>query len=543
MMWTAVILAAVSVTASTQDVSDPIVHTISGSMRGVVLPTTTSQVHAYLGVPFAEPPVGELRFRRPLQKKPWKGVLNTTTLPPLCPQLPARVNNFLLIKPTDTISEDCLYVNVFVPIKNDSSLKPVIVYLPGGAFSFGGVSLGVMDASELADRGDVIAVVVSYRLGAFGFLHMDIDDAPGNTGLYDQLLALKWVRNNIRSFGGDPGRVTLMGESAGSISVGMHLISPKSRGLFKRAIMQSGSPFTSAAVSDKSQALHRADLLSRELKCTGGEVKNDAKEVVRCLRSKSFREILNATTVFNSGDLDSFFPVFGDELLPEKPAAALKRGKLNANELLSGICEAEGDFFLYYLFNSIRDLTDIDEVRKGEMVFLIKAFITTILETDPKPMMAYYFDGMNATSGPEPVYAAASLIGDLQFGCPTVGFAKRFLRPDTTVYMYQWSQQASFVDWPEWIRPTHGDDIFFNLGSGLKLVNNATEDDIRATENFINVISTFSHTGVPKVLDNTPWPKFNEEEQYLDLRREGNVLKKRLLQDACEFWSKVRPYE
>lgn len=526
-----------------QESPDDVVQTINGPLRGVDVPTTTSSVRAYLGVPFGEPPVGDLRFKKPVPKKPWKGVYNATSQPPLCPQMPVRINNFFLVEDSDPVSEDCLYLNVFVPTKRNSSLLPVIVYLPGGGFSYGGISIGAMDTSELTARGNVITVTVGYRLGAFGFLYMGFEDAPGNMGLYDQLLALEWVKNNIRSFGGDPSRVTLMGESAGSISVGMQLISPKSKGLYKRAVMQSGSPFTAAVVSDLDQGLFRSHLLSRTLGCDGGEDKYDAETVLKCLKSKPFIDILNATESFNAGGLDSFFPVFGEDMLPETPAAALKRGIVNADELLTGICESEGDLFLYFLFNKLRDMNTIDDVMNGEMIFLIKALITSTMEVDPDPIIKYYYSGVNATQGRESVYIGSSLIGDMQFGCPTIGFAKRFLGTGRTVYMYQWSQQASFVDWPEWTRPTHGDDIFFSLGSGLKLAKNATKDDIKATENFIHILSTFSHTGVPKVLDGTTWPKFNDEEQYLDLRREGNVVKKRLLQAACEFWGKVHPYQ
>ncbi|KAH8023454.1 hypothetical protein HPB51_014703 [Rhipicephalus microplus] len=526
-----------------QESPDDVVQTINGPLRGVDVPTTTSSVRAYLGVPFGEPPVGDLRFKKPVPKKPWKGVYNATSQPPLCPQMPVRINNFFLVEDSDPVSEDCLYLNVFVPTKRNSSLLPVIVYLPGGGFSYGGISIGAMDTSELSARGNVITVTVGYRLGAFGFLYMGFEDAPGNMGLYDQLLALEWVKNNIRSFGGDPSRVTLMGESAGSISVGMQLISPKSKGLYKRAVMQSGSPFTAAVVSDLDQGLFRSHLLSRTLGCDGGEDKYDAETVLKCLKSKPFMDILNATESFNAGGLDSFFPVFGEDMLPETPAAALKRGIVNADELLTGICESEGDLFLYFLFNKLRDMNTIDDVMNGEMIFLIKALITSTMEVDPDPIIKYYYSGVNATQGRESVYIGSSLIGDMQFGCPTIGFAKRFLGTGRTVYMYQWSQQASFVDWPDWTRPTHGDDIFFSLGSGLKLAKNATKDDIKATENFIHILSTFSHTGVPKVLDGTTWPKFNDEEQYLDLRREGNVVKKRLLQAACEFWGKVHPYQ
>ncbi|KAH9368381.1 hypothetical protein HPB48_012689 [Haemaphysalis longicornis] len=142
----------------------------------------------------------------------------------------------------DPMSEDCLFLNVFVPTRNDSELMPILVYIHGGGFANGGISMKILDPPELAARGGLIVVVVAYRLGALGFLYMGVEDAPGNMGLYDQLLALHWVRDNARAFGGDADKVTIMGQSAGSISVGLHLISPKSGGLFRRAFMQSGKP-------------------------------------------------------------------------------------------------------------------------------------------------------------------------------------------------------------------------------------------------------------------------------------------------------------
>ncbi|XP_049525759.1 acetylcholinesterase-like isoform X2 [Dermacentor silvarum] len=252
--WPLVFLALSGV--SCQGDSDLTVSTSTGRLRGVLVPTTAGPVRAFLGVPFAEPPIGSARFKKPQQKKPWNGVFDATAFPPMCPQLPIRFNNYYLVKNSDRISEDCLFINVFAPINRERSLKPVVVYIHGGFFSYGGISMKLHDASELSAREELVVVTIAYRLGAFGFLSVGTEDAPGNMGLHDQILALRWIKSNANAFGGDPDRVTIVGQSAGAFSVGIHLISPKSKGLFRRAIMQSGSPFTSTLVNRKEDAAY-----------------------------------------------------------------------------------------------------------------------------------------------------------------------------------------------------------------------------------------------------------------------------------------------
>ncbi|XP_037516143.1 acetylcholinesterase [Rhipicephalus sanguineus] len=520
------------------------VNTATGCLKGTFVSTKAGPVRAFLGIPYAEPPVGPARFKRTQPKRPWAGVLNAMTLPPMCPQMPLNFNSYYLVKETDPIAEDCLFLNIYAPPTNGASGKPVVVYIHGGFFSYGGISMKLHDASELAARGDLVVVTVAYRLGAFGFLNMGTEDAPGNMGLHDQLLALRWIKRNANAFGGDPDQITLVGQSAGSYSVGVHLVSPRSRGLFRRAIMQSGSPFTSTLENSKEQARHRARVLVDTLGC--GSPEKDSRSfqtTASCMRSKNVTEILNATAGFTTQGLDGFFPVVGDDLIPLRLGKALKSRKLNARELLAGLSSAEGDGLIDFVAKGFRDNTDAADITKRTMIFFAKGMMITLLDLESQSIIDHYFGGPNVGDGIEAVHAAADLLGDSQLGCPTLGFARRFLGSDTTVFMYQFSQQPSRIGWPTWVRPTHADEIAFALGSVFKLESDVSEDDAKAAENFMHIISAFSHTGVPRVPDNTTWPKFGEERDYMEIGKEANVNKKHLLQSVCDIWEEQKPYE
>lgn len=191
----------------------------------------------YLGIPFAAPPVGELRWRAPQPVVPWSGVKQASSFAPACAQTAAWI--------TLPKSEDCLYLNVWTPAPSTGKL-PVIVWIHGGGYYGGTAAQPLYDGANLARRGAVV-VTVNYRLGIWGFFsHPELtaespDHVSGNQGIQDQIAALRWVKQNIAAFGGDPGRVTIMGESAGAISVAILTVSPLAQGLFQRAIAESGS--------------------------------------------------------------------------------------------------------------------------------------------------------------------------------------------------------------------------------------------------------------------------------------------------------------
>lgn len=222
--------------------AEPIVRTIQGPLRG----ESVGSIFRYLGIPFAQPPMGGLRWRPPAAPVAWPGVLNARSAGPACPQaaaasLPAALRNL-------PQNEDCLYLNVWAP--EGAQRLPVMVWIHGGAYRQGASSLPLYEGTPLAKQG-VIVVTLNYRVGALGFFaHPALTreaapDAPlGNYGLMDQLAALRWVQQNIAAFGGDPARVTVFGESAGGGSI-LHLMTiPEARGLFAQAIVQSGGGLT-----------------------------------------------------------------------------------------------------------------------------------------------------------------------------------------------------------------------------------------------------------------------------------------------------------
>lgn len=237
-----------------------IVKTNEGSIEGTVDQTRFFEpFYAFLQIPYAEPPV---RFKAAVPKTPWEGVYHATEFGPMCMQV-----NLLSNSP---VSENCLHLNVFtknLPVRDDSPLRPTVVYIHGGAFQLGSAS---DHKPHLLMERDVVLVTVNYRLGAFGFLALGTNAYPGNLAFKDQVLALMWVKNNIAKFGGDPNSVTLMGNSAGAFSVTAHMVSPMSRGLFHRVIAFSG-----AIVWQKKLETNYLDLarkLAAKMNCTTEKV-------------------------------------------------------------------------------------------------------------------------------------------------------------------------------------------------------------------------------------------------------------------------------
>src|SRR3712207_215533 len=202
-------------------------------------------VHVFRGIPYARPPVGELRFRPPQPPEPWAGARPATAFGSIAMQSPSPLENLFGAAERPSMSEDCLYLNIWTP-GLDGARRPVMVWIHGGAFVTGSGSTPWYDGTRFAARGDVVVVTLNYRLGAFGFLHLadligESFVGSGNAGILDQAAALAWVRDNIAAFGGDPENVTIFGESAGAMSVGTLLALPAARGLFQRAILQSGA--------------------------------------------------------------------------------------------------------------------------------------------------------------------------------------------------------------------------------------------------------------------------------------------------------------
>ena len=301
-----------------------VVTTGSGRVEGLV----EDGLHVFRGIPYAEPPVGDLRFRAPQPIKPWSGVREARSYGPYCPQLPDPVQGRIWALSGES-SEDCLTLNVWTP-GMDSARRPVMVWIHGGAFVVGAARRPVTEGAELARRGDVVVVTLNYRLGVLGWLNLENHGGEefarsGNHGLLDQVAALAWVRGNIEQFGGDPENVTVFGESAGGISVSVLLSCELGRGLFDKAIAQSGAP---NLVRSRSQS---RELAARFVEIAGAKDAYDLQRVgpenLLGAQERLFQEV---------GFDVSFGPVMDGTDVPETPLGALDEGTGESIPLLAG---------------------------------------------------------------------------------------------------------------------------------------------------------------------------------------------------------------
>jgi para-nitrobenzyl esterase len=256
---------------------------------GVVIGKKDGATSAFLAIPYAAPPTGSNRWRAPQPVTPWTAPRDATQPSKVCPQIQAGGSTI------DTRSdEDCLTVNVWTPSADPSAKLPVMFWIHGGAFVFGSGAEAYYDGSKIATAGDVVVVTINYRLGALGYLALpeltaESKDHPtsGNYGIEDQQFALQWVKDNIAAFGGDPAAVTIFGESAGGFSTCAHLIAPGSKGLFVRAISESG--LCDGLITRTLASVYpEGDLLAKTLGCT------DASTVLTCLRGKTSDALVNA---------------------------------------------------------------------------------------------------------------------------------------------------------------------------------------------------------------------------------------------------------
>src|SRR5215218_7498019 len=284
--------------------AEPTVRTMSGAVRG----RSHDVVHAYLGIPYAAPPFGPRRFGAPQPPQPWDGLRDATAYGPTVPK-PPYVPPYDLLLPEPVIpGEDCLNLNVWTPDPGGAGL-PVFVWVHGGAFVNGSGAVPVYDGATFA-RDGVVCVTINYRLGVDGFLQF-ADDGPANRGLLDQVAALRWVRDTIAAFGGDPARVTIGGESAGGWSVCSHLVAPGSRDLFAGAMIQSGScPSRSQDAADAE-----GEVVAQAVGCA------QFASAVACLRGTPVGELIDAP-------IPIVPPVAGTPFLPVAPREAVRSGDL-----------------------------------------------------------------------------------------------------------------------------------------------------------------------------------------------------------------------
>lgn len=307
--------------------------TTAGLLRG----TTDDGVLVFRGIPYARPPLGALRFAPPQPPAPWNGVREATAFGPAPLQAASPVSPGQSVGSAQ--SEDCLSLNVWTPA-TDGARRPVLVWLHGGAFVIGAGSMPMYRGAELAARGDVVVVTVNYRLGLFGYLRgIDVCGealpSTGNEGLLDQLAALAWVQAEIAAFGGDPGNVTVVGQSAGAVSISAMLAMPQVRGLFHKAILQSGATNLLQTPTTANRVMNRilTDL---------GLAPEEAGQL-RELPAAQLLDVQERVTPRSRGGF--YRPVVDGTLIPADPLAAIAAGSAAGVPLLVGTNLEEERFF------------------------------------------------------------------------------------------------------------------------------------------------------------------------------------------------------
>ena len=362
--------------------SSSAVRTASGLVQGV----DEQGVHVYKGIPFAAPPVGNLRWRDPQPVTPWPGVREAQSFAPICPQ----TGDSLPGAPPERENEDCLYLNVWTPNEAPPAKLPVMVWIYGGGWTNGSASIPNYSGESLAKRG-VVLVTIAYRLGALGFFSLPELSAEsphhtsGNYGLLDQIAALKWVHANIDGFGGDPSRVTIFGQSAGSMSVSILMCSPLAKGLFQRAIGESGGTFEPAKISSAGAGFY----------LSGAE--NDGAKAVASLGAKSVSELRAMPADKLNDAIGGSHWIVDGYVLPTEPYRIFESGRQNDVPLLVGTNADEG-------------LPFMDGMKTSAVTF--DSDVAKVFGPLPPELMAAY----RPRTGDAAFAAFAHLQRDLRFG-------------------------------------------------------------------------------------------------------------------------------
>jgi para-nitrobenzyl esterase len=396
----------------------PVAQTTAGAVRG----SRDGAIHSFKGIPYAAPPVGPLRFRPPAPLPPWEGVRDALDFGPSCPQPAERPEGWA---PEPSLSEDCLYLNVWTPGTGDGKRRPVLVWMHGGGFSIGSGSWPVYDGTALARRGDAVVVTINHRLGILGYLHLkELAGAEftssGNAGMLDLVMALEWVRDNIAAFGGDPGNVTIFGESGGGAKVSTLIAMPAARGLFHRAAIQSGPGLR---VKPPGQAAETARTIAVEI--CGGAFDLAALQAAPIERLREAQGKLG-----RGAGAFAFSPVLDPDAIPEHPGDAIRNGSAADVPMIVGCNRDEATLFLAMNPGGNGQSLDSDDGLRARLVPL-GAEAGTIVET---------YRRTRPESSPKDLLVAIE--SDRMMRIPSIKLAERKLaggKAPVFMYLFRWA--------------------------------------------------------------------------------------------------------
>ena len=496
--------------------ANPLIQTDAGWIEGARSASGTS----YWGIPFAAPPVGELRWKAPAPVTPWSGVRPAQQAGHACTQDASRPP-----AGAPNSDEDCLYLNVHVPdnLPPDGT-APVMVWIHGGAWLNGAGSQ--YDGSTLAQATGSVVVTLNYRLGVFGSLALNslLAEGSSNAGLMDQQAALRWVQRNIAAFGGNPAIVTVFGQSAGSASVCHQLVSPGAENLFHRAILQSG-PCT-FGTTPKAVALQNGQALATKLNCPDSL---GVASQLACLRGKTAAELLAASPTLDlsaPGSLAAITPFQDGIVLPDMPRKLVQQGKFHRVPVMLGNTKDEGTLFIALAYDVARRRAMTDDDLSGLLKGLAQG------NTTASGLLASLYTAKKYGS---PGQAASALITDVIFACGTQWSARQMAARVPT-YAYQFDEQGMptlfadpFMPWGAY----HASELPLVFGSAIATTPPSGSPDqllkpaqVQLSQSMMRYWGNFAASGNPNVgqagstaSPGVNWPRFtplNHSTQRLD---------------------------
>ncbi len=484
--------------------------------QGVVQGSVQGAAISFLGIPYAAPPVGSLRFEHPVEAPCWNDVRAATAFAPVCPQIDYEQGANTGVYPPNT-SEDCLVMNIWRPHATGPA-RAVMVFIHGGGNQQGstsGTSLGarLLDGALLASRANAVVVTVQYRLGPLGFMaHPDLPNAV-NAGLYDQIAALRWVRANARAFGGDPDRVLLFGESAGALDTCMMVASPLTTGLFSAAAMQSGGCVAkTVAAATEASASYAASV-----GCSGVGTAD-------CLRNLSPQTLVSKLTPpLNGGIVGTpFGPVIDGIVLPEDPMLRIQAGRHQKVALVVGSNRDE-----------MSAAVPPGTVTPSVVTALLRATVPEPLRTQATLL---YPPG---TTNADARDAYIRLLSDRQFVCP----ARRIARAASAwapTFRYEFSRALPTPGLSAY-GAFHGLELFYLFQSlELSLVaRTLTDDDRRLAASMAAYWSSLAAKGDPNAAGQALWPVYDvAADAYLELGA-STLARQGLRRTECDLWDQL----
>ncbi|MCJ7604842.1 MAG: carboxylesterase/lipase family protein [Dehalococcoidales bacterium] len=484
-------------------------------------------LHVFKGIPYAAPPVGELRWMPPQPVKPWEGVRPAREYGAMAPQPEMVPPPGMEAQEDEVQDEDCLFLNVFTPGLDDRK-RPVMVWIHGGAFNLGSGSSPMYEASKLARNGDAVIVTLNYRLGELGFLRLKevtggIIPSSGNEGLLDQIAALLWVKENIAVFGGDPGNVTVFGESAGAMSIGCLLAMPAAKGTFHKAIMESGVGSTAVA---REAAVETAKRFLKVLGIDGNDT--DA------LRKLTPEQILEADTELRkpaiegeAEKLTAMTPVIDGEIIPDVTNEMAKKGF--SREIPTIVGTNLDEYRLFSMMEPPGFTVDDTELKRRLSAFLTDEEITQIVGT-----YRAFLERRGEPAGNMDIWAAIQT--DMMFRMPALEFVESQTKngQKSYNYLFTWTNPAGGP-----LGACHALELGFLFEAYEPMFCGTGPDADKLSACMQDAWISFARTGNPGGKIIGEWPPYGEKRLTMLLEKNCHV-EAAPYEDARSAWDNVK---